>query len=283
MVKDNDLFVQEGRHAGKSGVAGMQWWMPNSLRLFANNMLLKDEPDHRRLRKLVDKAFQRRDVQAMRSRIEQIADRLLDALDGQDEVDLASQYARRLPLDVICELLGLPHQDRATFAEWTRAMLSIQGPWSIARAPLCPFSRFADRGAGQTRMDRALGHSRREEPAREAQRAARETCCLNGRQERRSIGVGVPQTFPGRSMAAIDVASLARVPSRAPQFGRCRKPHRSASGRVSEGPAQCRFVWATDLQADELANDIDSQLAEGDEGSVGTRLTHRLVGGLAPL
>lgn len=197
MVKDNDLFVQEGRHAGKSGVAGMQWWMPNSLRLFANNMLLKDEPDHRRLRKLVDKAFQRRDVQAMRSRIEQIADRLLDALDGQDEVDLASQYARRLPLDVICELLGLPHQDRATLAERTRAMLSIQGPWSIARAPLCPFSRFADRGAGQTRMDRALGHSRREEPAREAQRAARETCCLNGRQERRSIGVGVLRNFSG--------------------------------------------------------------------------------------
>ena len=64
MVKDNELFVQEGRHAGKTGVAGMQWWMPSSFRLFANNMLLKDEPDHRRLRKLVDKAFQRRDVQA---------------------------------------------------------------------------------------------------------------------------------------------------------------------------------------------------------------------------
>jgi|SRR5579871_284732 len=134
MVKDNELFVQEGRHAGKSGVAGMQWWMPNSIRLFANNMLLKDEPDHRRLRKLVDKAFQRRDVQAMRGRIEQLADRILDTFEGQEEVDLANTYARRLPLDVICELLGLPHQDRETFNAWTRGMLSIKGPLSIARA-----------------------------------------------------------------------------------------------------------------------------------------------------
>jgi len=134
MVKDNELFVQEGRHAGKSGVAGMQWWMPNSIRLFANNMLLKDEPDHRRLRKLVDKAFQRRDVQAMRGRIEQIADRILDSFEGQDEIDLANAYARRLPLDVICELLGLPHQDRDTFNAWTRGLLSIKGPLSIARA-----------------------------------------------------------------------------------------------------------------------------------------------------
>ena len=134
MVKDNGFFVQEGRHAGRSGVAGMQWWMPNSLRVFANNMLLKDEPDHRRLRKLVDKAFQRRDVQAMRGHIEMIADRLLDALEGRNEVDLAGLYARRLPLDVICELLGLPHQDRETFADWTRALLAIKGPLSIARA-----------------------------------------------------------------------------------------------------------------------------------------------------
>lgn len=134
MVKDNLLFVQEGRHAGKSGVAGMQWWMPSTLRLFANNMLLKDEPDHRRLRKLVDKAFQRRDVQAMRGRIEQIADGLLDQFEGPDTIDLASTYARRLPLDVICELLGLPHQDRETFTDWTRGLLSIKGPFSIARA-----------------------------------------------------------------------------------------------------------------------------------------------------
>src|SRR5580692_5843945 len=66
MVKDNSLFVQESRHAGRAGIAGFGWWMPKTLALMADNMLLKDEPDHRRLRKLVDHAFQRRDILAMR-------------------------------------------------------------------------------------------------------------------------------------------------------------------------------------------------------------------------
>jgi cytochrome P450 len=121
MVKDNDLFVQEGRHAGKPGVVGgMQWWMPRSLRPLTNSMLLKDEPDHRRLRKLVDRAFARRDVLAMRDNIEKIADRLLDSLAGRETVDLAADYARRLPMAVICDLLGVPEKDRDAFSEWTR-------------------------------------------------------------------------------------------------------------------------------------------------------------------
>jgi len=70
----------------------------------------------------------------MRGRIDHIADRLLDELEGQDEVDLAGDYSRRLPLDVICELLGLPNQDRRTFAAWTRAMLALKGPLSLVRA-----------------------------------------------------------------------------------------------------------------------------------------------------
>ncbi|HEY4940128.1 MAG TPA: cytochrome P450 [Rhizomicrobium sp.] len=134
MVKDNAFFVQEGRHAGKSGVAGLQWWMPRSFRLLSNNMLLKDEPDHRRLRKLVDRAFARRDVLAMRGAIEQVADRILDGFEGLEEVDLANEFARRLPLEVICELLGLPHRDRALFAQWTRAMLVLKNSFGLLRA-----------------------------------------------------------------------------------------------------------------------------------------------------
>jgi cytochrome P450 len=135
MVKDNDLFVQEGRHAGKgSVVGGMQWWMPRSLKPMTNSMLLKDEPDHRRLRKLVDRAFARRDVQAMRGSIEQIADRLLDGLEGRESVDLASDYARRLPMAVICDLLGVPDEDREDFSNWTRAALTMKNAFGMFRA-----------------------------------------------------------------------------------------------------------------------------------------------------
>jgi cytochrome P450 len=135
MVKDNDLFVQEGRHAGKPGlVGGMQWWMPRSLRPLTNSMLLKDEPDHRRLRKLVDRAFARRDVLAMRGGIERIADRLLDGLAGRDSVDLANDYARRLPMAVICDLLGVPDEDRDAFSGWTRSVLTMKNAFGLFRA-----------------------------------------------------------------------------------------------------------------------------------------------------
>jgi len=133
MVKDNALFVLEGRHAGKSVTAGMQWWMPRRIRLLANNMLQKDEPDHRRLRKLVDRAFARQGILAMRGRIEELADRILDGFETRGQADLANDFARRLPLEVICDLLGLPDADRSEFSEWTRRLNAVKGPVDIIR------------------------------------------------------------------------------------------------------------------------------------------------------
>jgi cytochrome P450 len=125
MVKDNELFVQEGRHAGKSGVAGFSWWMPKPIKLMTNNMLQKDEPDHRRLRHLVDKAFARRDVLAMRGDVERIADKIIDGFAGRAEVDLVEEYARQLPLAVICDLLGLSEAERGEFSALAQQALTI--------------------------------------------------------------------------------------------------------------------------------------------------------------
>ncbi|MEJ0066859.1 MAG: cytochrome P450 [Caulobacteraceae bacterium] len=125
MVKDNGLFVQGGRHAGRSGVAGFSWWMPRPLKLMTNNMLQKDEPDHRRLRHLVDGAFARRDVLAMRGDVERIADTIIDGFVGRAEVDLVEDYARQLPLAVICDLLGLPEGDRTEFSTMAQQALTI--------------------------------------------------------------------------------------------------------------------------------------------------------------
>ncbi|BAQ18780.1 putative cytochrome P450 hydroxylase [Methyloceanibacter caenitepidi] len=133
MLKDNALFVQEGRHAGKSGVAGLSWWMPHAIKVLSNNMLLKDEPDHRRLRKLVDQAFQRRLVRDMRGEIEGLADRILDDIDGRDEIDLVASYARRFPLEVICWLLGLPEENRGRFEQWAGYMTSALRGFAVLR------------------------------------------------------------------------------------------------------------------------------------------------------
>jgi cytochrome P450 len=153
MVKDNELFVQEGRKVGKSGVAGFQWWMPKSLKAVANSMLQKDEPDHRRLRKLVDKAFARRDVLAMRGNIDRIADGILDTFEGRDSVDLAAEFSRRLPLEVISDLLGLPPQDRAEFAAMAKRALSLTNTVSLILA-MGSFSKMIDYVKGQVEAAR---------------------------------------------------------------------------------------------------------------------------------
>lgn len=133
MVKDNTAFVQEGRHAGKSGVAGLQWWMPATFKLLADNMLMKDEPEHRRLRKLVDHAFARRDILAMRPAIESLADRLIDEFEGET-IDLSAALARRLPVEVICDLLGLPDADRPRFSGLARQAFMIRHMLDLTRA-----------------------------------------------------------------------------------------------------------------------------------------------------
>jgi cytochrome P450 len=73
ILKDSETFTLR-RDDGI--VAGFRWWMPGILRTLANNMLSMDEPDHRRLRDIVDEAFRRRAVLEMEPRIHAIADEL---------------------------------------------------------------------------------------------------------------------------------------------------------------------------------------------------------------
>jgi cytochrome P450 PksS len=69
----------------------MQWWMPGIVRTLANSMLSMDEPDHKRLRDIVDEAFRRRAVLDMEPHIQAIGDTLADELfaDGSP-ADLSS-------------------------------------------------------------------------------------------------------------------------------------------------------------------------------------------------
>jgi cytochrome P450 len=109
-------------------VAGLRWWMPGIVRTLANSMLSMDDPDHKRLRDIVDEAFRRRAVLDMEPHIAAIADELADQLFAEGRpADLVERYARKLPLSVICELLGLPLADRAKFTEWAGGFTRFTG------------------------------------------------------------------------------------------------------------------------------------------------------------
>jgi cytochrome P450 len=86
-------------------------------------MLLMDPPEHTRLRKLVSRSFTLRRMEELRPRIEQLADRLLDELPESGPVDLMAQYAFLIPVLVICELLGVPAEDRKEFAAWSNEVV----------------------------------------------------------------------------------------------------------------------------------------------------------------
>jgi cytochrome P450 len=97
-------------------------------RAHARHMLSKDEPDHKRLRDIVDEAFRRRAVLEMEPRILAIADELADELFAEGSpADLVERYARKLPLSVICELLGLPLEDRPKFSAWASGFTRLTG------------------------------------------------------------------------------------------------------------------------------------------------------------
>ena len=133
LLKDKERFAHDPKNAGKRERAGIAWWMPRIVRTLTDHMLGNDEPDHRRLRGLVDKAFGRRGIEGMRPRIEEITDRLLDRLAERPDADLVEQFARPLPLTVICELLGLPQSDRPKFTRWVQAMTQAPTALGIMR------------------------------------------------------------------------------------------------------------------------------------------------------
>ena len=82
-------------------------------------MMFLDPPDHTRLRSLVSQAFTPRMVESLRPRIQTIVDELLDAVVETGELDVLADFAYPLPTVVICELLGVPAEDREKFKGWS--------------------------------------------------------------------------------------------------------------------------------------------------------------------
>ncbi|WP_432824818.1 cytochrome P450 family protein [Dactylosporangium sp. CA-092794] len=88
------------------------------------HLLANDPPDHTRLRRLVSKAFTTRRVEALRPRVQGLSAALIAPLREQDTANLVEDYAVHLPIQVICELLGVPVQDQTDFRRWTSVMVS---------------------------------------------------------------------------------------------------------------------------------------------------------------
>jgi cytochrome P450 len=99
---------------------GPQIWEQPVFQSVRHWMLQQDPPDHTRLRGLVVKAFTARRVEDMRPRIQQVVDQTLDAIIPQGHMDLIEDFAFRLPVTIICDMLGIPDEHREMFYKSTR-------------------------------------------------------------------------------------------------------------------------------------------------------------------
>jgi len=89
-------------------------------------MLQSDPPDHTRLRRLVRDVFTPRVIESIRLRVQEIVDGILDAAALQGHIEVVHDLAYRLPMQVICELLGVPPRDHEQFFAWAEAVSSFQ-------------------------------------------------------------------------------------------------------------------------------------------------------------
>jgi cytochrome P450 len=99
-------------------------------------MLQQDPPDHTRLRGLVVKAFTARRVEDMRPHIQEIVDQTLDRVMPQGNMDLIADFAFRLPVTVICEMLGIPEADHEMFFSGARSGGRLLDPVPLTRAEI---------------------------------------------------------------------------------------------------------------------------------------------------
>ena len=86
--------------------------------------LMMNPPTHTRLRALLMKAFNARQIETLRTIAEETTDSLIDAMQGKPEVDLVSEFAMPLPLQIICRLLDVPVEDGVRFGDAASLLVS---------------------------------------------------------------------------------------------------------------------------------------------------------------
>ena len=99
------------------------------------NMLSADPPDHARLRRRMQRVFSPQGMEALRDRVQAVADELLDGVAPRGQMDLIADYAFALPVTIIAELLGVPTEHKDRFRRWSRAILNLTAePADLERA-----------------------------------------------------------------------------------------------------------------------------------------------------
>ena len=132
---------------------------PEFLAKLRVNMLYRDPPEHTALRRLVNHAFSPKRLAALEAHIAAYARTLVDRVIERDHCDFATEIAGEMPLSVICEILGVPLEDRRRLYALTARMFGSDHP-DRAEA----FRDAMAAGAELRAYGAALERARREAP-----------------------------------------------------------------------------------------------------------------------
>lgn len=99
-------------------------------------MINRDDPDHKRIRRLVSKAFTPKAIENWKPLIARVADQLIEGVRERDEFDLLKELGYPLPEIIICELLGVPAEDHSLWKEWIDVMVGANRMSRIDGDPL---------------------------------------------------------------------------------------------------------------------------------------------------
>jgi cytochrome P450 PksS len=123
VLKDEARFVHERPRAGLK-----ESWVMNQFSLgLRDTMILRDGDDHRRLRNLVHRAFTPARVEALKGRMEVLVALLLDRMQAHGRAELLADLALPLPITVICDLMGVPDEDRVRFRKLVDGLIDLEG------------------------------------------------------------------------------------------------------------------------------------------------------------
>ncbi|WP_192763988.1 cytochrome P450 [Actinomadura algeriensis] len=93
-----------------------------------DSMIEMDDPRHARLRRIVSRAFTPRMIQRFADDVERTAARIVDDVAGRGSCDFVAEIAARLPLRIICDLMGIDEKDHAFVFERTNVILGADDP-----------------------------------------------------------------------------------------------------------------------------------------------------------
>lgn len=132
LVRHDDIWhVSRNANLFKSGAGSNIGDLPVEINEFFGSMINMDDPKHFRLRSIVSKGFTPKEITALeesvRVRSASVIDRMFERF-PERECDFVREVAALMPLQIICDMMGIPESDEEMIFNWTNTILGVGDP-----------------------------------------------------------------------------------------------------------------------------------------------------------